>query len=300
MSENDSEGGDEVSVEDTVRFLARISIVQGRSQFLRLKTSFHCWRKAWKKDMELIDESPVPQRICSVDVEFDEIDIKTIKAWEKLFKYKKTLTTWSNEDALRKAFEVMKNLPECSKPANIPHSVRLIFTKYESHLWILYCNYCENKKLAGIASNNLTFEQKISKKILDNERLWFLLRDFNICPGVCSKVMLNIFIQELSSISPYTSPLSSPSGSPAKLDVFGGFTFATTAMPTAAPKHYLSFKGFQKLLWKISLECLELSTTTTAQDRILFLLNRIDSSDGRKAMTKFIGAKALPFFKIKM
>ncbi len=299
MSDDDDDG--EVTLEDTLRFLARVSLVQGRNQFLRVKTFFRYWRNAWKKDVDLVDEAPVAQRICSTEAEFDDIDIKTIKACEKLLKVKKALSTWSKEDLLRHAFQVIKNAPDCRSPDSLPTSVKIIFKKYDSSLWILYYNYCDGKKLAAITNNNLTHEQKISKKILDNERLWSMLRDFNICPSICSKIMLNIFIQELSSLSPFTSPLSSPSGSPTKVDLFGENTLTTTSpMPTAAAKVYISFKGFQKLLWKISSECLELSTTTTVQNRILFLLNRIDSSDGRKAMAKLNGAKTLPFFKIKM
>jgi len=299
MSDDESERGNEESVEDTLQFLARVSLVQGRNQFLRVKTFFRCWRNIWRKELAFVDEDPIAQRICSADAEFDEIDKKTIEACEKIGKIRKALTVWNKEDSMRKAFETMKNSPDCRGHGSMPITVKLMLKKYESSLWILYCNYCDGKKLLGI--NNLTQEQKASKKILDSERLWFLLRDFNICPSVCSKIMLNVFIQELSSSSPYTSPLSSPIGSPTKLDTFGGNTSAVAAsMPTAPAKVYISFSGFQKLLWKISLECLELSTTTTVQNRILFLLNRIDSSDGRKAMIKVVGAKALPILKIKM
>ena len=291
----------EARLEDALHFLARISLVQGRNQFLRTKTFFRCWRNAWKKDVDLVDEVPVATRICSTEAEFDEIDIKTIKACEKLVKIKKALSTWSNEDSVRYAFQTIKNAPDCRSHDSLPSTVKIIFKKYDSSLWVLYCNYCDGKKLSAITNNNLTHEQKISKRILDNERLWSMLRDFNICPSICSKVMLNICIQELSSSSPFTSPLSSPSGSPTKFDSFGDSSLTNAKlMPTAAAKVYISFKGFQQLLYKISLECLELSTTTTVQSRIIFLLNRIDSSDGRKAMAKLAGAKVLPFFKIKM
>lgn len=68
--------------------------------------------------------------------------------------------------------------------------------------------------------------------------------------------------------------------------------------PRTKPTASLSFDNFLKLLWKIASTCLEMPLSSPSK-RIIFLLTKMDSSNGRARMLQlFRNAKNIPSFNL--
>ena len=68
--------------------------------------------------------------------------------------------------------------------------------------------------------------------------------------------------------------------------------------PRSKPTSSISFDNFLKLLWKIASVCLEMPLSSPSK-RIIFLLTKMDSSNGRARMLQlFRNAKNIPSFNL--
>ena len=113
-----------------------------------------------------------------------------------------------------------------------------------------------------------------------------MLRDFGVCPDVCRKTLLYDLVNEvLLEEDPTNSNQSSYSSVDMKIK---------SPTPRTKPTASLSFDNFLRLLWKIASVCLEMPLSSPSK-RIIFLLTKMDSSNGRARMLQlFRNAKNVP------
>lgn len=167
---------------------------------------------------------------------------------------------------------------------NMPVQIKPLIKSNENSLWVLYCNYCSNQR--DLPTKSVPASVRYQKKMLESDRIWVLFRDFGVCPDVCSKTLLYDLVTEV--LQDEGGSLSSPQFSDSKIKS------PTRSKLTSS----ISFDNFLKLLWKIACVCLEMPLSSPSK-RIIFLLTKMDSSNGRARMLQlFRNAKNIPSFNL--
>ena len=218
----------------------------------------------------------------------DEIDEAFSASLDKLFLFKERVWSGSVCFRLRKAFIKMVNNPpdlKCLGPS--PEVLKPLFRQNEAVLWALYIAYCTNPRNVP-QNNNLTKQEKQRKKLLEFDCLWRLLRDFNLCPDLCSQIKLRELLFDVMAENSNSSssggggldssppsPDRSMKSSPGKAAA-GSPERAATADSTSP----LSFEHFLKLLWRLALDCMVVSELASAPVRLRYLFVRMDTSGG--------------------
>ena len=115
-----------------------------------------------------------------------------------------------------------------------------------------------------------------------------LFRDFGVCPDVCRKTLLYDLVEEvLQQEQSNNDNLSQISETKVK-----------SPNQRSKPTSSISFDNFLRLLWKIASVCLEMPLSSPSK-RIIFLLTKMDSSNGRARMLQlFRNAKNIPSFNL--
>jgi len=250
------------------------------------------------------------------------------------------------------------------KMGNLPKLIRPILRTNETVLWTIFTHYCSRKQ--DIPAPTVPENRRHRRKLLTQEDIWNLLRDFGLCPELCGRSKLKEFMVDLRMIinkkqNKTGSTRSSLGGSIGgrarqpfekeyKLPVRGNNVTptdvydrllaaqklgASNSFIRGAKNHYAaplkrsvlgererekeiltrhgttvtaqstsntavcSFVGYLKLLWRITMECLEAPAPAGAPFRTCMLLRRMDSSQGRvKMSTHARDFKVLPPFRI--
>jgi hypothetical protein len=178
--------------------------------------------------------------------------------------------------------------PDMKSFGPMPVQIKPIIKSNENSLWLLYCNYCSNQR--DLPTKNVPISVRYQKKLLESDRIWVLFRDFGVCPDVCRKTLLYDLVEEV--LQQEQSNNDNPS-SPQILE-----TKVKSPNPRSKPTSSISFDNFLKLLWKIASVCLEMPLSSPSK-RIIFLLTKMDSSNGRARMLQlFRNAKNIPSFNL--
>lgn len=134
----------------------------------------------------------------------------------------------------------------------IPIAIKPIIQHNEVALWAIFRCYCSaNKTLHGISSGR----NESRKKVLSLINMWNLLRDFNVCPHICSKMGL------LDSVSAVTGDPSLRS-----------FSSSSGSQTISNIDLLLSFDSFVKILWRISVDCLLTTSSASPRSRLVAVL----------------------------
>lgn len=127
--------------------------------------------------------------------------------------------------------------------------------------------------------------------------MWKLFKDFNICPDICNK----LFLKELIFDELIAETNNSLNDSYNNDSSFNNFVSSSPLSPLSSSSNIsnnmLSYDNFLKMLCRIAFECIQIDPRSSALSKMIMLLIRMDTSDGRVIMAKKnrICSVVLPF-----
>ena len=172
-------------------------------------------------------------------------------------------------------------------------SIYLIFG--QEQLWLLFTNYCS---LRDKQYSDTVARKSLDSRIISSEDLWTMLRDYDICPSLCSKHRLLSLIGEINSNSAmphdrtFSAPARASSGPRVNTPMVSKIPVLIDSSPVrvvrsqvgrmnehGSKQDFLDFHGFLRLLWRIA--CLSSTSespgsTLTDTQRVAKLLFRME------------------------
>lgn len=179
-----------------------------------------------------------------------------------------------------------------------PLAIHSLMKQNEGVLWAMFrCYYPPNcRVLPSVApADSSNSKNEYKRRVLSLSSIWDLLRDFNICPDLCTYVPLitsrtsRIDLPASLEIPPSPSECMTlitlyftPYLPPSKIALIETIAAITSNSSILSPDQshtqlLLSFDSFLKLLWRIAVDHLVVAPTASPRARMLALLERMDA-----------------------